>query len=279
MTNSNDNRFFKKDGKTVNKTYIAKKRSKEADTKLFSKWFVAFLVLISLLIIAYQAYRHPYMRISEVYVHGNKLTSDTEIIGRLQNPIGQNIFFFDPKAHEADIRDLEYVEDASVRKVFPNIVNVKIVENYPLFVQEEEGDKHYISNKGKYLGDGIENPDMKLVNLKGARLRKIANENFTSSEASLKFLLAIQQYSFASDLNELNLENKADIGIMINDIDVKFGDLNNINHKLKLLEKILNDNKEKGIRATAIDLDNGNNPVVKVDKESFSEDLNTDKNE
>ena len=70
------------------------------------------------------------------------------------------------------------------------------------------------------------------------------------------------------------MENKADIGIMINDIDVKFGDLNNISNKLKLLDQILDDIRLKGIKVNQIDLDNGNNPVVKVDNESFSENLN-----
>ena len=61
---------------------------------------------------------------------------------------------------------------------------------------------------------------------------------------------------------------------MINDIDVKFGDLNDIDYKLKILDNILNDARGKSITITEIDLDNGKNPVVKVSPDSYSDNLN-----
>ena len=51
---------------------------------------------------------------------------------------------------------------------------------------------------------------------------------------------------------------------MIQDIEVKFGDLNNISKKIKLLEKILQEIKDKGLEAVSINLNNGDNPLVVV---------------
>lgn len=51
---------------------------------------------------------------------------------------------------------------------------------------------------------------------------------------------------------------------MIQDIEVKFGDLNNSSYKIKLLEKILQDIKSKELEAASINLNNGDNPLVVV---------------
>ena len=61
---------------------------------------------------------------------------------------------------------------------------------------------------------------------------------------------------------------------MLKDIDVKFGDLNDIDYKLKVLDNILNDSEKKSIAVTEIDLGNGKNPIVKVSPDSYSDNLN-----
>ena len=183
--------------------------------------------------------------------------------------------FYDTKDQEPNITKLPYIESASIKKVFPNLLSIIVEENYPLFFQNADGKDLYISNTGIFLGEDIGEFDKSLLKeINGANLRKEIGENFTSSQASLNFIKSIQRFSYFNDINQLNLENKAQIGIMINDIDVKFGDLNNIDYKLKSLDKILNDVNSKSLDITEIDLNNGNDPVVKVNPESFSENLN-----
>lgn len=274
MQNSNDNRFFKKDGKTVNKNYIAKKHSKEANQKLFSKAFVFLLILIALASIIFNIYNHPYMKISDVYVTGNNMISDTEIIGNLQSPIGQNIMLYKINGVDREIKKIDYIDDVKIKKVFPNLISVEVSESYPKYYQNTEDATYYINNKGKLLGTEADKPFEELTEITGANLRKIDGENFTASEATMKFITAIEHYPYFTRLKQLNLENKADIGIIIDDIDVKFGDLNNINYKLKLLDHVLNDIEQKGIIATGIDLKDEKNPIVKVEEKSFSENLN-----
>lgn len=275
MQNSNDDRYLIKDGKTVNKKYVAKKHSKEKDKKLFIKWFVLVLILLALLSICISIYTHPYMKISHIYITGNHINSDTEIIGQIENPIGENIFLYKDEDQIASISNLAYVEDASIKKVFPNLLNINVEENYPLFYQNDEGKDYYISNTGILQGEDIGEFDRsQLKELKGAKLRKETGEKFTSSDATLNFLGAIQDYAYFNDVSQLNLENKAQIGIILKDIDVKFGDLNNIDYKLKILDNILSESEEKSIKITEIDLDNGKNPIVKVSPDSYNDNLN-----
>ena len=275
MQNSNDDRYLKKDGKTVNKKYVAKKHSRQKDKKLFSKGFIVFLILLAFASIIYSIYDHNYMKISQIYITGNDISPDTEIIGQIGNPIGENILLYKPHDYESDITELPYIENANIKKVFPNLLNISVEENYPLFYQNIDGKDFYISNKGLLIGEDIGEFDKSMLKeIKGANLRKQIGENFTGSDASLKFLKAIQNFWYFNEVNQLNLENKAQIGIMLKDIDVKFGDLNDIDYKLKVLDNILNDAEEKSIAVTEIDLGNGKNPIVKVSPDSYSDNLN-----
>lgn len=275
MQNNNDNRYLKKDGKTMKKTYVAKKNNRnfEKEKKLFSKPFVFFLIILFLLTILYSLYSHTFMQISDIYISGNKNISDEQIISQMSNPIGENILTYNIADSEERINAIDTVDGVEIKKVFPNLLSIEVDESYPLFYQEEKDKTFYIDNKAKIIENSPENNDG-LIKIRGAKLRNITGENFTSSEASLNFIKAIQEFSYIDKVKEIDLENKAEIGIMLNDIDVKFGDLNNISDKLKLLDKILNDIDQKGVLAVQIDLDNGKNPRVKVDDQSFSEDLN-----
>ncbi len=275
MQNNNDNRYLKKDGKTIKKTYVAKKNNWnfEKEKKLFSKPFVFFLIILFLLTVLYSLYSHTFMQISDIYISGNKNISDEQIISQMANPIGENILTYNIADSEERISSIDTVDGVEIKKVFPNLLSIEVDESYPLFYQEEKDKTYYIDNKAKIVENSQENNDV-LIKIRGAKLRNITGENFTSSEASLNFVKAIQEFSYIDKVKEIDLENKAEIGIMLNDIDVKFGDLNNISDKLKLLDKILNDIDQKGVLAVQIDLDNGKNPRVKVDDQSFSEDLN-----
>ena len=275
MQNNNDNRYLKKDGKTMKKTYVAKKNNRnfEKEKKLFSKPFVFFLIILFLLTVLYSLYSHTFMQISDIYISGNKNISDEQIISQMSNPIGENILTYNIADSEERINSIDTVDGVEIKKVFPNLLSIEVDESYPLFYQEEKDKTYYIDNKAKIVENSPENNDG-LIKIRGAKLRNITGENFTSSEASLNFIKAIQEFSYIDKVKEIDLENKAEIGIMLNDIDVKFGDLNNISDKLKLLDKILNDIDQKGVLAVQIDLDNGKNPKVKVDDQSFSEDLN-----
>ena len=275
MQNKNDDRYLKKDGKTMKKTYVAKKNNRnfEKEKKLFSKPFVFFLIILFLLTILYSLYSHTFMQISDIYISGNKNISDEQIISQMSNPIGENILTYNIADSEERINAIDTVDGVEIKKVFPNLLSIEVDESYPLFYQEDKDKTFYIDNKAKIVENSSENNDG-LIKIRGAKLRNITGENFTSSEASLNFVKAIQEFSYIDKVKEIDLENKAEIGIMLNDIDVKFGDLNNISDKLKLLDKILNDIDQKGVLAVQIDLDNGKNPRVKVDEQSFSEDLN-----
>lgn len=262
MNNKNDDRLVKKGSRVFRKKYIAKKHSKEEKPK--SKLFVILLVLVFLLGIFYNLYRHPYMKIQDIYINGNRVTEDTEIIKKLKSPLGKNILLYDPRKYEGEIESLDYIKEAKARKVFPKILSIKVEEDFPMFVTKKYGKEILITNNGLVTDKTPYSEEAKLINIKINNIETTIGEDFTTSAAIMDFIKEIEKSSLIEGVSQLNLENKLDIGIMIQDIEVKFGDLNNVSYKIKLLEKVLTEIKHKELEAVSINLNNGDNPLVVV---------------
>lgn len=266
----NDDRLIKRGSRVFRKSYVAKKKSINENKDKSNKPFIGLLILIFILGLSYNLLTHPFMKIQDIYVSGNIKTSDTEIIKKLRGPLGKNILLYDPLKNEGAVEKLPYVEKAEVRKVFPKILSVRVKEEFPLYKIENKD--LYITNTG-LISRKAENPEG-LIKIKPGPVEESEGQAFTSSETRLEFIKKISDSSLASSLSYINLENKLDIGIMLKDIEVKFGDLNNISKKIKLLEKVLADINNKGLEVESINLNNGDNPLVVVDENSFSDDLN-----
>ena len=99
MTNNNDDRLIKKGSRVFSKKHIAKKHSK--DEKKNNKLFVSLLILAFLLGVCYNIYTHPYMKIQDIYINGNRVTEDTQIIKKLRSPLGKNILLYNPRAFKS----------------------------------------------------------------------------------------------------------------------------------------------------------------------------------
>lgn len=266
MKNQNNDRLVKKGSRLFTKQYIAKKHSKEIN-KPKSKLFILLLILVGVFSVLYNLYTHPFMKISDIYINGNVKVDDSEIMKKIKSPLGENILFYNPLKYEKDIESINYIRKAKVRKVFPKILSIKVEEDFPLFKDTYRGKDYYISNNALIVDENKidENDKKHLIKIEAGPIQDVVGESFTSSKASREFISEISKFAYIGMVSQLNLENKTDIGIMIKDIEVKFGDLNNISYKLKLLEEILKDVNKKGQKVTTINLNNGDNPLVVVD--------------
>lgn len=262
MNNKNDDRLIKKGSRVFSKKYIAKKHSKEDKPR--PKFFIPLLVFVFLLGIFYNLYTHPFMKIQDIYINGNRVTEDTEIIKKLKSPLGKNILLYDPRKYESDIEDLDYIKKVKARKVFPKILSVTVEEDFPMFVVEKYGKQILVTNNGLITEKNPYDEEAKLIPIEINNIETTIGEDFTTSTAIMDFIKELEKSSLIEGVSQLNLENKLDIGIMIQDIEVEFGDLNNVSYKIKLLEKVLTEIKNKELEVVSINLNNGDNPLVVV---------------
>lgn len=255
------------EGKNKNRRRRVVKKEKP---KTFTKRFVIFLIVLSLLIFVINALRHPYMKVSQIYVTGNERLKDTDIISNIQNPIGKNILTYNVKKNEEKLMEEDMIEEAEIKKVFPKVINIKVKETYPRFFIEDEGKIVYISNLGRVMDSEkiTANTKNSLINIKISDYKDDIKEEFTDDEDLINFINEINSSSFVDLINQLNFENNRHIGIIIKDMRVDFGDLKESSYKIRLLESILKDVESKDLDVSSIDLSNGKNPVVEINEGS-----------
>lgn len=234
--------------------------------KLLTPFFVIFLIIISLLVVIINIFRHDYFKISQIYVDGNKMLSDEQILSKLNNPIGVNILVYDENKSLESLKKEEFIKEVNIKKEYPDKIIVNIKEEYPLMVVEYDNTNYIIANTSKVL-DKTKNVNS-LIKIKGLKKKPKIGENFTDKQTLLKFIEKLQTYKYSSNIKEIDLENYDHIGIILNDIHINFGNLKNYDYKLKLLDSVLKDINDKALTAYTISLDKGKDPVVEVEQKS-----------
>lgn len=245
------------------------KKNKRKFGGIFTIPLILFLIVASIIIISYNIFRHTYFKISEVYIKGNMITTDEEILKIISNPVGKSIFTYDTKKSEKILLEQENINKAKVYRKFPDDIVIEIEETYPFLEAKYKDKKYLISNTGEILSN--KKTSLKVAKYIGEIDTNIPKQLFTKDKEKLKFIQEIISHSFSEELDQLNLENKDEIGIIIKGIQVKFGSLNKSDYKLKLLDSVLKDIDQKGKKAKKIDLTKGENPIVEVKDESLNE--------
>src|SRR5690625_4262080 len=128
--------------KNRNKRRKRRKRRK----KLFSKPFILFLILIGILTVGINTYRHDYFKISQVFIEGNKVLSDDEILQKLNDPVSKNIFSYDEDKSLNLLKSEELIKDAKLKKQYPDKLLVSVKEEYPFMKAEYKNKDYIISN-------------------------------------------------------------------------------------------------------------------------------------
>lgn len=247
-----------------------KVRANKKKGKIFNKRFVCFLVFIGILTIVINTLRHPYLKVGQIFVEGNERIQVTEVISKIENPVGKNILFYNTKKQEKKLLETDTIEKAEVTKKFPKVINIKISEIYPEFYIEDDDKVTYLSNKVSVLED-----DKLSKNLKDSLIRININQasdegikKFSQDADYKEFIDKVKKTSYMDSISELNLENKAHIGIIVKDIVVDFGNMDEITYKLGLLESILKDVESKNQDVSSINLTNGKKPIVEINEGS-----------
>lgn len=268
MANTNENR----------KKLSDKSSKKDKKAKgIFTVPLVLFLLLASFLIIAYNVYRHTYFKVSQVYITGNVKKTDEEILTLIGNPVGESIFTYDTGKNEEILMGEKDIKNAQIEKEYPDDISINIEEIYPFMEVDYKGRTYAIANTGQVLSESYD--DEKLAKLTAIKKEPEYGQNFTDDKDKLNFLQKLQRSSYARSIEELNLENEDDIGIIIKGIQVKFGKLDKLDYKIKLLDSVLKDIDQKDIKAKKIDLTKGQSPVVEVEDDSNIDESLTDEND
>lgn len=123
-------------------------------------------------------------RIEEILVTGRSETPQKDLLAAVGLHRGAPIFAFDPDAARAKIEALPWVKSATVERMLPNTVVLRIRERRPLAIWQSEGRFALIDGEGRIIKrDGLEHyPGMLLV----------VGEDAPSHTADLVRMLAVE---------------------------------------------------------------------------------------
>ena len=248
-----------------------KRKKLKRKNKVFTPFYIIFLLFIVASILVFNLFNHDYYKISQVYIKGNKILTKDKILNKLNNPMGTNIILYDEKESIENLKKEKIIKSAKIEKELPDKIIVRVKEEYPYMIARYKKDSYVIANTGKVLDKTANEENNNLLKIKGIKNKPEIGKNFTDKKNLIKFIDSIQKLKYAKDIKEIDLENYNEIGIIINDIQINFGDLKNYNYKLKLLDSILKDLENKKLNAYSISFDKGKNPVVEVEEKSLDE--------
>lgn len=218
-------------------------------------------------------YNSNYFKVKEIVVEGNVHYEKEEILNQLSEIVGENIFEIDKrKTEEKLLKDLVWLKEVRMNKVFPDKVFINIIERKSFIKIECKGRFYILDSEGVVLEEIAEVELRKYKEL--LLVRNVVNYHPTPGEkiAKKNVLGCGDIYLLLED----HLKEKIRNAMVTNDIygdivfvtvdnkKIIFGSSENALEKCKVLEQILIQLLEEGYNYDIIDIRNFKTPAVSV---------------
>lgn len=226
--------------------------------------FLIALVIIVLLVVCLFT---PVFSIKTIYVTGNEMLTDEQVIKASGIDVGENLFLANTKKAEKNIGSLGYIEDVSVNRKFWSDIHIKV---------RECTETAYIAFSGNYVG--IDENAKVLSITKSAKLKpkktvisgfalkkaekgeKAEAKDSKKDEILKEILSSLKDEKLISKTKKIDLSDKDKLKLVLSsDTSVILGSDDQINYKVKCLRAVL---KELGeIRGGKINVTDPSNVI------------------
>ena len=86
--------------------------------------------------------------IKKVIIENNSIIDKKEIENKLFFLYEKNLFFLKTLDIETKLKEINFIESFEIKKIYPNIIKIKISEKKPIAVIQNKKLKSYFTNKG-----------------------------------------------------------------------------------------------------------------------------------
>jgi cell division protein FtsQ len=249
-----------------------KRRNIKRKFVLFVKITAIFLLLGALVFGFNYLYNSKYFKIKSVIVTGNGHYSSTQIKKVADVAVGANIFEINKKNIEDKLAaELTWISSTSLRKVFPDKIEISITERKP-YIRLVYGGKYFILDKEAVVLDEISDEELSLYSgcilvTNGIKFypeigEKIAKKSILSA-ADIYDALDVELKKIIKKAFINGTSNSDIILITFDDKQIIFGTSDKIVDKNAILRQILIQIHENEIVYSVIDLRNIENPIIK----------------
>jgi cell division protein FtsQ len=99
------------------------------------------------------------LRLSEVYVEGRKRTGRDAVRAELGIDRGRPIFALDTAGAKQRLEQLPWIEQASIARLLPNTIRVRLIERRPLALWQRDGRFSLIDQRGRVIEGALDGID------------------------------------------------------------------------------------------------------------------------
>lgn len=232
--------------------------------------FFKFLLLILLISLgSILVLETNFFIIDNIVVVGNNKIPKENLIKTSSINMGENIFKISVKSGEKNIKKLPYTEDLNIKRKFPRTIVIKILERKEI-AQVKDISNFLIIDKNGNILDVKDDKNEELPIITGLEIEnKSPGDNIFSEmefELKVEFIRDGYDIGLLNEIGQIYMENIDSINIKTNnDINIAFGNLDNIRYKLNLLDSTLQYIKNEEISCTMIIMNKGENPIIVTD--------------
>ncbi|HLR21025.1 MAG TPA: FtsQ-type POTRA domain-containing protein [Tissierellaceae bacterium] len=228
-----------------------------------------FLSITILSLISFIIIRSDVFKIRNIEVRGNIKLEEEDIIEHSTVNIGENIFRLRMKDIEERLEKLSYIKEIKVRRSLPATIIIDIVEKEEKALIKTISTYQIIDVDG-YVLNQVDTSDGDLPVILGLNIYDVGiNDNLfetISDEYVIDLFKEGDKLNLLEEIEFIDVESRNDVKILLkNGIDITFGNLDNVEYRLRLLNEILKDIKEKGINVKGINMNKGDHPVIITD--------------
>ncbi len=203
--------------------------------------------------------------ISDITFKGNKSLSGEELL--MISNIGEraNFFRLDEKVIAKNLEEHPIIRKAVVHKLFPSSLKIEIEERVALAVLPKEGHFVEIDSEGVAM-KFTRSPDDAMPIITGIDTSVLTLGERVQTpglESALEIIVNLSEDT-RKELSEINLTVPIDIHMYtIDGLKIYIGQAERLANKVRVLESILKNINERGLKVEYVDIRYENAPVVK----------------
>lgn len=256
--------------------FIASKH--EGKVRFKMRWrFYTFLItaVLMLLLTGYLLYAYVFV-IEGIEVSGNDRYTSEEIVKVSGIEAGDRLFspgISEDEVEEKIVRYFPYIKSVSLKRVIPKKVLLEVEMEEPVFYSEIYGEWMLISAELRVIDITEEKPEGDYIKLtlpavKSAVAGKYIEFKDDMFDVAITAARAVTSEAMEGKVSVLNLADRFSIYISYGGrFKLMLGDITDIELKLTLAEKIMQDEIFSGGNKGTIYLDNVNSPSAIIDNE------------
>mgnify|MGYP001253263297 CR=1 FL=1 len=88
------------------------------------------------------------LNIKKIRIENNYILSSDEIEKKLDFLLSENLFLMNIDEIHRSLKELDFIDSFSVKKIYPNTIKIKVIEKKPIAILQNKKKKYYISDRG-----------------------------------------------------------------------------------------------------------------------------------